>query len=458
MHNVFTLNFFVMKFILTAAILLFSIITATAQPDLVTELDAIFAPLYPSDGPGCVVLIARKGEVLYRKAFGMANVELEVSMNPENVFRIASLTKQFTSVAILQLHEKGLLNIEDDIKKYIPDFPSTDKITIANLMSHTSGIKNITDTELAKELKRKSSAPAELVDKIKTLPAEFKPGTQHRYSNSGYLLLGYIIEKVSGQTYEQYISENIFKPLHMDRAYYDHAQTVVPGRAGGYVATSPQAFRNADFLDQSFPYAAGALMMSVDDMYKWHKGLCSYGIIKKETLEKAFTPFTLADGSKTSYGFGWALDRFLGGPMRLHGGAIDGFSAIVMYLPEKELFMVAFSNVDRSVAAPAMQSVATIVNKETPLPVLPAKATDRYIGTYQFPDGALVKIYKENGRFYLKDGRAPEPWQMYFTDDKNFYCRELLPNNHMFTIGKKGMVEAFTIQSGGQELKVRKIG
>jgi CubicO group peptidase (beta-lactamase class C family) len=232
------------------------------------------------------VLVARRGEVIYRKAFGMANLELNVAVVPENVFRIASLTKQFTAVAILQLHERGLLNIEDDIKKYIPDFPSTEKITISNLMSHTSGIQNITDS-IWNGLKRKASTPLELVGIIKGLPSDFVPGTSFRYSNSGYMLLGYIIEEVSGKSYEQYISDNIFKPLKMDRAYYDHMGTVVPGRVSGYVSISDKEFANADFLDQSLPYAAGGLMMSVDDLYKWNKGLYTYTIIKKETLEKA---------------------------------------------------------------------------------------------------------------------------------------------------------------------------
>lgn len=217
-----------MKYLLAPAMMVLSAITVTAQPiNLTTTLDKIYSSKYPADGPGCAVLVARKGEVIYRKAFGMANLELKVTMAPENVFRIASLTKQFTAVAILQLHEKGLLNIEDDIKKYIPDFPSTEKITIANLASHTSGIQNIYEAIVPKGITRMSSTPAELVELIKSFPSDFKPGTSYHYSNSGYILLGYIIEKVSGKSYEQYISDNIFKKLKMDRAYYDHLATVV---------------------------------------------------------------------------------------------------------------------------------------------------------------------------------------------------------------------------------------
>ena len=434
-----------------------SFITLTAQStEFTAALDKIYSSKFPANGPGCAVLVARGGEVIYRKAFGMADLELKVAMVPENVFRIASLTKQFTAVAILQLHEKGLLNIDDDIKKYIPDFPSTEKITIANLASHTSGIQNIYEAIVPKGITRKSSTPAELVELIKSFPSDFKPGTSYHYSNSGYILLGYIIERVSGKSYEQYISDNIFKPLKMERAYYDHLETIVPGRASGY-ANSANEFANANFLDQSFPYAAGALMMSVDDMFKWNKGLYTYTIIKKETLEKAFTPFTLADGHKSTYSFGWGLGPFMGSPSRQHGGGIEGFSTFVIYLPLEDVFALAFSNLERAdLTGPTLLAAAHAAGKLLPAAV-PEEVTNRYLGTYQFPDGHDVKIYKENANFYLKDANSPVPWQMHFTDERSFYCEEVFPNNHVFTSDSSGKVDAFVIQFGGGELKIKRV-
>lgn len=437
--------------------MLLSFIIVTAQTtNLTAAFDKIYSSKYPADGPGCAVLVARGREVIYRKAFGMANLELKVAMVPDNVFRIASLTKQFTGVAILQLHEKGLLNIEDDIKEYIPDFPSTEKITIANLASHTSGIRNIYEAIVPKGITRKSSTPAELVELIKSFPSDFKSGASYHYSNSGYMLLGYIIEKVSGKSYEQYITDNIFKPLKMDHAYYDHLATVVPGRASGY-AISGNGFANADFLDQSFPYAAGALMMSVDDMYKWNKGLYTYTIIEKETLEKAFTPFTLTDGHKSTYSFGWGLGSFMGSPSRQHAGGIEGFSTFAIYLPLEDVFAVAFSNLERAdVTGPTLLAAASAAGKLTPA-VVPEKVTDRYLGTYQFPDGHEVKIYKENANFFLKDANSPVPWRMHFTDERSFYCEEIFPNNHVFTSDSSGKVDAFVIQFGGGEVKIKKV-
>jgi CubicO group peptidase (beta-lactamase class C family) len=437
--------------------ILLSFMTVGAQTtNFAVELDKMYSSKYPSDGPGCAVLVARGGEVIYRKAFGMADLEFKVAMVPENVFRIASLTKQFTAVAILQLHERGLLNVDDDIKKYIPDFPSTETITIANLASHTSGIQNIYEAVVPEGITRKSSTPAELVELIKSFPFDFKPGTSYHYSNSGYMLLGYIIEKVSGKSYEQYISDNIFKPLKMDRAYFDHLTTVVPGRASGYSLIANE-FANANFLDQSFPYAAGALMMSVDDMYKWNKGLYTYSILKKETLEKAFTPFTLADGHKSTYSFGWGIASFMGSPSRQHAGGIEGFSTFVIYLPLEDVFAVAFSNLEReNVTGPVLLAAARAAGKLTPA-VVPEKAVDRYLGTYQFPDGHEVRIYKENANFFLKDANSPVPWQMHFTDEKSFYCEEVFPNNHVFTSDSSGKVDGFVIQFGGGALKIKRV-
>jgi CubicO group peptidase (beta-lactamase class C family) len=448
-----------MRYLFTPVMMILSLITVTAQTTKLTAaFDKIFTSKYPADGPGCAVLLARGGEVIYRKAFGMANLELNVAMDPENVFRIASLTKQFTGVAILQLHEKGLLNIDDDIKKYIPDFPSTEKITIAHLASHTSGIQNIYEAVVPKGITRKSSTPAELVELIKNFPSDFKPGTSYHYSNSGYMILGYIIEKVSGKSYEQYITDHIFKPLKMDHAYYDHLSTVVAGRATGYTM-STDGLSNANFLDQSFTYAAGALMMNVDDMYKWNKGLCTYTIIKKETLEKAFTPFTLADGHKSTYSFGWGLSPFMGSPSRQHGGGIEGFSTFVIYLPLEDVFAVTFSNLERAnVTGPTLLAAAIATGKLPLTPVeLPQNATDRYVGTYQFPDGHQVRIYKENANFFMKDANSPVPWQMYFINERSFYCEEVFPNNHVFTFDISGNVDAFVIQFGGGEVKIKRV-
>jgi CubicO group peptidase (beta-lactamase class C family) len=458
-HDDLVVKFFSMAYSMITATLLLFFISVTAQTTTITTaIDKIYSSKYSADGPGCAVLIAKKGEVIYRKAFGKVNLELKADMVPENVFRIASLTKQFTAVAILQLHEKGLLNIADDIKKYIPDFPSTEKITIANLASHTSGIQNIYEAVVPNGITRRSSTPAELIELIKTFPSDFKPGTSYHYSNSGYMLLGYIIEKVSGKSYEQYISDNIFKPLKMHRAYYDHAATVVQGRASGY-ALSGNAFVNADFIDQSFPYAAGALMMSVDDMYKWNKGLHSYAILKKETLEKAFTPFTLTDGHQITYGFGWGLAPFMESPSLQHSGGTEGFSTFAIYLPSEDVFAVGFSNyMNKDVTVPTLLATAVAAGKLPLTPaVVPERITDRYLGTYQFPDGREVKIYNENATLFLKDAGSSVPWPMHFIDENSFYCEEVFPNTHVFTLDDSGHVNGFLIKFGRGEIRIKRI-
>lgn len=446
-----------MRYLLTLAMMALSFAVAHAQnAKLVADIDRLYAARFRAEGPGCAVLVARGGEVIYRKAFGMANLEHQVRMVPENVFRIASLTKQFTGVAILQLHEQGRLNLDDDIRKYIPDFPSPEPITIAHLASHTSGIRNTYEAVVPAGITRKSSTPAELVEMIKGFPSDFKPGKSFRYSNSGYVLLGYIVEKVSGLPYQQYITENIFKPLGMNRACYDNHRTVVPGRASGY-ASSGDMIVNADFLDQSFPFAAGALMMSVDDMYKWNKGLHTFSIITKATLDKALMPFTLADGSKADYGFGWGISSIMGTRAWQHSGGIEGFSTYAVYLPDEDVFAVAFANIERiDVTTPTMIA-ATMAAGKLSQTTVPERVADRYLGTYRFPDGHEAHIYKEKGKLLLKDTNSPVPWQMHFTDERSFYCEEVFPNLHVFTFDKSDNVDSFVIRFGGGEVRIEKV-
>jgi hypothetical protein len=200
-------------------------------------------------------------------------------------------------------------------------------------------------------------------------------------------------------------------------------------------------------------------MMSVDDMYKWNKGLYTYTIIKKETLEKASTPFTLTNGNKSTYSFGWGIGSFMGSPSLQHSGGIEGFSTFAMYLPSEDVFAVGFSNfMNKDVAIPTRLAAAVAVGKLTLAPAgVPEKVTKSYLGTYQFPDGHEVKIYKENANFFMKDSNSPVPWQMHFTDEKSFYCEEVFPNNHVFTSDSSGKVDGFVIQFGRGEVKIKRV-
>ena len=232
-------------------------LTAVAQTtaQLTNEFDKLLTEQFKADGPGCTALVAHKGQVIYQKAFGMANLELNVPMQPDNVFRIGSITKQFTAIAILQLMEQGKLSLQDEITRFIPDYPTQGKkITVEHLLTHTSGIKSTTDMPTFWSMIRKDMTPPELIDIFKNQPLEFDPGTNWKYCNSGYGLLGYIIEKVSKKTYPQYLEEAFFKPLGMTQSYFGSNTKLIKNQVAGYESDSNGVLQNASYISMTIPY------------------------------------------------------------------------------------------------------------------------------------------------------------------------------------------------------------
>lgn len=453
-------------------IILFSVLITTSSsigqgtlPDdtrLGAEIDKIMSDRFKSTGVGATILVSKKGNVILKKGYGMADLESNVPASPESVFRIASLTKQFTAVAILQLSERQLLSVKDDIRKYIPDFPSTKvPITVENLLTHTSGIRNNTEMKFPDIFRYKNSTPSELVDLIEKEPLEFEPGASFRYSNSGYILLGYILEKVSGSSYEEYITEHIFKPLGMDHSYFDRANKVILNRANGYFEGPAGQINNANFLNMTFAFSAGGLMTAVEDMYKWHKGLRQEKILKKETLEKALTPYALQDGSKSKYGYGWDLNDFAGSKAQMHSGNVEGFSCFQVYLPTDDVYVVILSNSgNKNTSTPSLIAASIATNKVNMSSIdLPPSIFNKYIGKYKFPDtqNGIVTISLDNGKMMFRDSHASGPWEMHFTTPTDFYCDEVYPNNHSFTMNKYDEIDGFLIISGAIRLKIERI-
>ena len=252
--------------------------------DLSKSFDELIMGQYKPGEPGAAVLVAKDGNILYRKAFGMANLELGAQMKPEMVFEIGSMTKQFTAVSILMLMEQGKLSLDDDITRFIPDYPTQGyKITIHHLLTHTSGIKSYTSMPEWFGLWRKDYSPLELIGIFKDQPMDFAPGEKFLYNNSAYFILGYVIEKSSGQTYQEFIENNIFKPLQMNDTYYGSLSKIIKNRASGY-QQEENGFINAEYLSMTQPYAAGSIMSNVDDLLKWQKAISDNKLVKAETI------------------------------------------------------------------------------------------------------------------------------------------------------------------------------
>lgn len=376
-----------------------------------TEIDSIFSRAYPINSPGAAVLIARGDSILYRKAFGLANLELNVPMKPENVFQLASITKQFTSVAVLMLMEQGKLSIQDPLSKYIADYPRGTEITLHHLLNHTSGIKDYTRIPELRNRTRLDMTPEELINTFKNLPLEFDPNDKYDYSNSGYVLLGYIIEQLSGMSYGEFVKANIFDKLGMNNSYYADNYRIVANKAYGYQLYEGR-YENAEYMSPAFPYAAGSLMSTVDDLFLWNKAIHNNTLISEESKRLAFKNYTLTNGNPGNYGYGWFINEIAGITTLEHQGGINGFTTSGIYFPDKNIFSIVLTNLDDGIGAERhnIKAVSALLGKslkENEAAEVSEKELKKWEGAYQFED-VLRFISFENGALYSRrEGGRP---------------------------------------------------
>ncbi|HET7117169.1 MAG TPA: serine hydrolase [Hanamia sp.] len=349
--------------------------------------DSIMQATYKYNEPGAVLLIAKDGYPVFEKAYGLANMELQILNRPDYEFEIGSNTKQFTAVSILQLVQEGKMALQDDIHKYLPAYNTHGRsITIENLLTHTSGIPNFLDKDFFKKKYRNDEPRDSIAKWFSRDSLLFEPGTDWSYSNSGFFLLGQIIEKVSGMSYEEYVQKNIFNPLHMDHSYFGTNAKVIPGVATGYEAAGNNKYKDADYISWSWPYAAGEIISNVADLLKWDNALYTDKIVSRALLQKAWTSYILKDGRKTQYGFGWFSSNYNGVKLIFHSGGIPGFLSMVIRLPEQHLFVTLLSNnghANLHVAMPIALSVAGYpVTRPLSIKPDPALLKD-YTGVYK---------------------------------------------------------------------------
>ena len=375
--------------------------------DLSGRLDAIVSGTFAESEPGAAVLVTRSDEVLLRKGYGMADLELGVPLAPDMVFRVGSVTKQFTAAAILLLEERGLLSVTDDILKHLPDFPTGGRtITIENLLTHTSGIRNYTDLGAFRQHARDDLSLDEIIALFEKEPFDFEPGEKWAYSNSGYVLLGAIIEKVSGESYASFVENNIFRPLGMSHTYYGAASPIIARRARGYRKTE-HGFQNAEYLSMRVPHAAGALLSTVDDLSRWNQALYTTELLSETSLAKWWRSFRLRNGVETHYGYGWSLGAYDGHPFVAHGGSIHGFTCYVLRMPEDRVFVAVLTNRNARRPAPgllARKLAATAIGKplEEPEPAsLPEATLARYEGVYRVDEDAYYLVKLASGQLTL---------------------------------------------------------
>lgn len=443
--------------LLIIALVLVNGITIAQQPNekMAIEFDKVLSAQFKPGEPGASVLVAKRGQIIYKKSFGMANLELNIPMQPDQVFWIASIGKQFTAVAILQLMEQGKLNLQDEIIKFIPDYPTQGRIiTIEHLLTHTSGIHNYAGL---KDPEKKLSGDVSLIDVIdffKNLPMRFTPGTKWEYSNSGYLLLGYIIEKITGRSYPEYLEEYFFKPLGMINSFFADNKRIIKNRAGAYSA-GEMGYENSRYLNPAIIYSAGAIQSTVEDFFKWHQAVHTYQLVKKETIEKAFTKYKLTDGKETDYGYGWKLGFVYESPSIWHGGSIEGFGNIEIYLPKEDVFVAVFSNCDCNYPRDIALRLAALA-KGTPASytTIPINKQDskKYTGVYENQKGQQRIITQSDNQLYSQLGRGPKSKLNAYQDDKFFFQDDAMKTIEFLRNKKSGIEALITKKPDGNEV------
>ena len=381
----------------------------TAPAAATAAFDKVLKDSFAADKPGAAVIVVKDGRTVFRKALGLADMELGVPLQPDMVFRLGSITKQFTAVSILILAEEGKLSLQDPIEKFLPGYPTQGYvITVEHLLTHTSGIQSY--TAIPGWMTSKILAPmtvTELVDGFKKEPMQFAPGEKYAYNNSAFVILGAIIEKVSGKTYEAFVKERIFQPLGMTSSYYGSTEPIIPKRVPGYTADGDQV-RNAGYLSMTQPYSAGSLSSTVDDLARWDASLYTEKILKKASLDKAWTSYVLKSGEATNYGYGWGLSKVRGRRSIAHGGGIFGFSTYALRLPEDRVYVAVLSNSDSPLTDPgyvARKLAAIAVGDPFPefTPVtLDPRVLARYAGVYRIDEKATRTVTIEGGKLYAQ--------------------------------------------------------
>jgi CubicO group peptidase (beta-lactamase class C family) len=425
--------------------------TSTAD---VARMEQLIKAYVPARFMGSV-LVAQDGKVLLDKGYGFANLEWDVPNTPTTKFRLGSITKQFTAASILLLEERGKLKVEDPVKKYMPDAPAAwDKITIFHVLTHTSGIPSLTSFPDFEAHEAQAMTPEKLVEWFRDKPLEFEPGTKWNYSNSGYILLGYLIEKISGQSYSEFVQQNIFTPLGMKDSGYDSNSAIIAHRAAGYTPGKSGAV-NAGFVDMSIPFSAGALYSTTEDLLRWEQGLFGGKVLTAASLAKMTTPF------KQDYAFGLGVSTQNGHKMIAHDGGIQGFNTALAYYPDDKLVVAVLANVNGPAGQIAGNLAKVALGEKVVLPTERKEITvspeilKHYVGTYELTPNFSLAITLEDSHL-VSQGTNQGKVAM-FAESETMFFLKLVDAQIEFVKNEKGEVTNLVLHQNGREVKgVRK--
>ena len=404
-----------------------------------------------------VVLVARDGRPVLEKGYGDASVELGVPNTPETKFLIGSITKQFTAALILQLQEQGKLDVQDPITKYLTDYPPEPgaRITIRHLLTHTSGLPSYTDDAELMARRTVDASPAEVLATFRDLPLQFEPGTEFRYSNSGYFLLGLIIEAVTGQPYEQLLTERILQPLGMSESGYGHNEAILKHRARGHAFTADE-WANTPQVAMSLPFAAGSMYSTARDLLRWDQALYGARVLADASKAQMFTP------GLGNYGYGWMITEINGHRVIAHDGGIDGFTShLARYVDDKVTVIVLCNNESLQASTIGFACASIIFGQPYDLPVKKSPAAlslnlDDYPGAYPLGDRQYRVIRRDGDG--LVSQRTGGPAHRLFPEalDRFFY-----EHDHATTISFErdaaGKVIASVMHQQGVDTRIERL-
>jgi len=440
-----------MRTILRALLVVFVATSCFAQD--VARLDQIVQPYVQNKTFMGSVLVARGPDVILSKGYGSANLEWDVPNTPSTKFRLGSITKQFTAASILLLEERGKLKLDDPIKTFVPDAPAAwDRITIFNLLTHTSGIPNFTALPEYKSLQVVDTPVSKTIATVRDKPLDFFPGEKMSYSNSGYLVLGYVIEKITGGTYEKFLQENIFTPLGMKDSGYDSNTAILARRAAGYMP-SPTGPVNAGYIHMSIPHAAGALYSTTEDLLRWEQGLFGGKVVSAESLEKMATAF------KNDYALGVTVQTTSGRKVVQHGGGIEGFNTFLSYYPDDKLTVAVLANINGPTPGAIAAKLAAVAYGETVQSpsdrkeiTLPKATLETYVGTYDVAPGVTLAIRLDGDHLTAQlTGQGQLPL---FAESETTFFRKVVDAQVEFVTDAKGAVTHAVMHQNGRDREV----
>lgn len=383
------------------------------------------------------ILVVRNGNPVLAKGYGMANLEHQVPNTPKTRFRIGSITKQFTAAAILQLQDRGYLDVRSPVSTYLPEYPEGDRITLHHLLTHTAGIPNLTELPDISEWMRLPTTLQNLIARFRELPLEFEPGEHYRYSNSGYVLLAQIIEAVSGQPHSTYLREHILAPLGMDDTDYEHSAAVIDKLASGYHFTG-ERYERAEYIDMAITQGSGGLYSTVEDLARWNQFL--FGVNRQGNLvlsESAIATMTFPHVSMGSeypslfYGYGLIINAQHGNRYIAHNGGLYGFAASLSHIPETDVTIVVLCNlqganpewISKDLLAILLGEVYELPTQPTCVEIDP-RLCERYVGTYQVIPEFHVNITFESDQLQIQ-GTGQPMIPLYPASEVEFFARAL---------------------------------